>query len=515
MSYVMGIDFGTESCRVAIFDLDGRPVTFAATPYKTTHPRPGWAEQSPQDWWECLIASTHKAMANAGVGAHEIIGIGYDCTTMTVVAMSEKGEELRDAIMWMDVRATEQVKRLEGSDSWGLKYNGGGTTSPSAEWYPFKAAWLKDNEPEVYNKTYRLVDATDWLTYKLTGEWTVSINTASFRMYYNRDFGGWPVDLYEQVGLGDVFDKIPEKILDIGTPVGGLSSIAAQLLGLKAGTPVAQGMADAFAGQVGLGVVKPGKMALITGSSHVLAGQSAKPAYGPGFWGSYTDGVMPGQYSVEGGQVSTGSVMKWFKDNFASDMVATADKTGLSVYDLLNKASADIPVGSDGLIVNEYFQGNRTPYTDAKARGIIWGLSLAHGTAHLYKAIQEGITYGTAHILREMNKAGFEVTELVACGGMTKSRELMQLHADVTGVPITITEVGDAVALGSSMLGAVGAGVYKDVTEAADKMVKEIDRMEPDAAKHDEYQFYFDKYTKSFPAMRDLIHEVVDHEAAK
>jgi FGGY-family pentulose kinase len=516
----MGIDFGTESCRVALFDLEGRPVTFAATPYKTTHPRPGRAEQSPKDWWDCLIASTHKVMASSGVAAHEIVGIGYDCTTATVVPMDEKGEELADAIMWMDVRATEQVKRLEdaranGFDSKGLLYNGGGTVGASAEWYPFKAAWIKDNTPEVYAKAYRIVDATDWLTYKLTGEWTVSINTAAFRMYYNRDFGGWPVDLYETIGIGDIFDKIPERILDVGTPVAGLSTVAAQLLGLLPGTPVAQGMADAFAGQVGLGVVTPGKMALITGSSHVLAGQSDKPAYGPGFWGSYTDGVMPGQYSVEGGQVSTGSVMKWYKDNFASDMVATADKTGLSVYDLLNRAAAEVPVGSDGLIVNEYFQGNRTPYTDAKARGIIWGLSLAHGSAHIYRAIQEGICYGTAHILREMGKAGFEVKELVACGGMTKSRDLMQLHADITGVPITITEVGDAVALGSSMLGAVGAGVYSDVTEAASKMVHTLDQLTPDQGKHDEYQYYFEKYTESYPAMRELIHDVVDHEAAK
>ena len=328
--YLLGIDFGTESCRVAIFDLTGRPVTFAATGYKTTHPRPGWAEQNPKDWWEALQASCHKAMANAGISASDIAGISYDATTMTVVAMDDKGNDLRPAIMWMDVRATEYSKRAEESDSWARLVNGGGTAPATAEWYPFKAAWLRDHERETYDKAHRLVDAPDWVTYKLTGEWTTNINSAAERMYYNRDRGGWPVDFYETIGCGDVFDKIPENVVDLGTQVGELSVIAAQLLGLTPGIPVAQGPADAWAGQIGLGVVTPGKMALITGSSHVLTGQSDKQIHGEGFFGGFTDSVVKGQYTVEGGQVSTGSVLKWFKDNFAKDIVAAAEQTGLS-----------------------------------------------------------------------------------------------------------------------------------------------------------------------------------------
>ena len=243
-AYLLGIDYGTESCRVAIFDLAGRPVTFAATPYATKYPRSGWAEQSPADWWEALQASSARALANAGIPASAIAGISYDATTMTVVPMDAKGQELRDAIMWMDVRATEQAARAQSSDSVARLYNGAGTAPATAEWFPFKAAWLKENEPETYNKAVHLVDAPDWLTYKLTGEWTVNINSAAHRMYYNRDHGGWPVDFYEHIGCGDVFSKVPERVLDLGTPVGTLSVIAAQLLGLRPGIPVAQGAAD-------------------------------------------------------------------------------------------------------------------------------------------------------------------------------------------------------------------------------------------------------------------------------
>ncbi|HOB80055.1 MAG TPA: FGGY-family carbohydrate kinase [Ornithinibacter sp.] len=513
--YVLGIDYGTESCRVAIFDLVGTPIHFAATPYRTTHPRAGWAEQDPRIWWEALQASTHKALAASGVSPAQIVGISYDATTMSVCALDAAGEALRPAIMWMDVRATEQAARAEASDSVARLYNGGGTAPATAEWFPFKAAWLRENEPDTYRAAHRIVDAPDWLTFKLTGEWTVNVNSAALRMYYNRDTGGWPTDFYETVGCGDVFDKIPPRVEDLGTQVGGLSAVAAQLLGLRPGTPVAQGPADAWAGQIGLGVVQPGKLALITGSSHVLTGQTDKAVHGAGFFGAYTDGVVRGQYTVESGQSSTGSVLKWFKDHFARDVAAEADRTGRSVYDLLNERARDVPIGCDGLIVNEYFQGNRTPYTDSKARGMVWGLSLMHGPEHLYRAIQEGICYGAAHNMLAMESAGITVDQVVACGGMTKSRELMQMHADVLGKPITLTQVGDAVALGSAMLAAVGAGVHADLQSAASAMVHDLVTIEPDPSRHDDYAFYLERYMAAYPRLADLTHSLVDHESAK
>ena len=214
--YLLGIDYGTESCRVAIFDLAGRPLTFAATPYKTTHPRPGWAEQDPEEWWKALQASCHRAIAAAGISPAAIAGISYDATTLTMVAMDERGNELRPAMMWMDVRATEQAARAENSDSVARLYNGAGVSPATAEWYPFKAAWLREHEPETYRRAAHLVDAPDWVTFKLTGEWTTNINSAAIRMYYNRDKGGWPEDFYETIGCDDVFDKIPGRVLDLG-----------------------------------------------------------------------------------------------------------------------------------------------------------------------------------------------------------------------------------------------------------------------------------------------------------
>jgi FGGY-family pentulose kinase len=506
--FLIGIDGGTESLRVGVFDVSGRPLAFAATPYGLDHPRPGWAEQDPDEWWSALVQSVRGAMEKSGVRADDIAGISLDCTTCTVVAVDDRGRHLRPAIIWMDVRASDQARRIGRSTHPARKYNSGGKGPVSAEWYPSKALWLKENEPDTYRRARYLVEYTDWLNWRLTGRWTVNINTASMRAYYDRAQGGWPTGFYSEIGLGDVLDKLPAEVLDLGEPVAGLAEGQASELGLKPGTPVAQGGADAFVAQIGLGVVQPGKMALITGSSHVLTGQSDRATFGEGFFGAYTDAVVPGQYTVEGGQVSTGSVLKWFKDNFCADVLREAEAKRVNPYDLLNERASRLPIGSDGLIVNEYWQGNRTPYTDPDARGNIWGLSLHHGPAHLYRAIQEGVCYGTEHILRHMRDADVDVREFVAAGGACNSRHWMQMHADVTGVPIALTEVGDAAVLGCAILAAAGAGIYPGVPQAAEAMVHETEVLEPDKARHDEYQFFVDAYAETYPRLRDLVHAV-------
>jgi ribulose kinase len=232
--------------------------------------------------------------------------------------------------------------------------------------------------------------------------------------------------------------------------------------------------------------------------------------HGRGFFGTYTDAVVPGQRTIEGGQVSTGSVLNWFRENFCLDVVAEADRQGISAYDLLNEAARDVPLGSDGLIVLDYWQGNRTPYTDPSARGMIVGLSLHHSRAHLYRAIQEGICYGVAHILRAMSAGGFEATRFVACGGATKSRRWMQTHADVVGLPIALTETPDAASLGSAVLAAVGAELYRDIPEAAGAMVHFKEDIEPDMERHEQYRLVVDTYAATFPRVADLVHGLVD-----
>jgi ribulose kinase len=340
-----------------------------------------------------------------------------------------------------------------------------------------------------------------------------SVNTASTKWCYDRDERGYPESLYGAVGLDDALDKFPQDMHDLGSVVGGLRREAAEEMGLVAGTPVAQGGVDAFVGAVGLGVVDPGKIALITGSSHVVIGQAAAPLHGQGLFGAFTDAVIPGQYTLEGGQVSTGAIVAWFKNRLAGDAVAEARRRGVDPYDLLNEMAREVPVGSDGLVVLDYFQGNRTPYTDPLARGMVWGLSLSHGPGHLFRAIMEGICYGTEHVFRTMREHGFEPAEIVVSGGPTRSELWMQMHADVSNVPLSLTREGESAVLGSAILAAVGADVYPDIQTAAESMVHTERTVEPDRERHEEYRFYVDRYVETYPRMRELMHETVRHLA--
>jgi FGGY-family pentulose kinase len=508
----MGIDYGTGGVRVGLFDREGMPKGFNAVEFATHHLRSGWAEQDPDVWWSSLVQAVHGGLQESGVSPDEIAGISIDATASTVLALDESGRHLRPAIMWMDVRASEQATRVSETGDPALKYNGFGAVS--AEWGLPKALWIKENEPDVYARAKYIVDCGDWLINRLTGEWAASINMASSKFYYDRDEGGWPEQLYEAVGGADLLAKFPEAVLDLGVPVGGLRSDVAQELGLRPDTPVAEGAVDAYAGALGLGVVEPGTMALITGSSHVMIGQSATPIHGHGFWGSYTDAMIPGQYTVEAGQVSTGSIVAWFKDNFAADAVAEGERRGVDPYVILTEKAEQVPIGSDGLVVLDYFQGNRTPHTDPYVRGQISGLSLGHGQGHVFRAIIEGICYGTEDVFRAMRVREFEPKLTVVSGGPAKSDLWMQMHADVSNVPISLTRVSEGPVLGAAMLAAVGAGIYPDIPTAAQSMVHTERTIEPDQARHEEYEFWFERYIEMYPGVKDVMHKMVRHVAA-
>jgi ribulokinase len=501
--YVLGIDGGTEGVRAVVFDLTGAPVASAVEPYSVDQPHPGWAEQSPEDWWRALCRAVRRAVADLDEGAQAILGLSFAATSCTVVITDANGAPLRPAIIWMDVRAAEEARTVADTGHPSLRYSGHGPVS--AEWLPCKALWLKRHEPEVYAAAARVCEYEDWMVHRLTGEWTASINNASIRWYYDRDFGGLPISLYDDAGLGDLPPKLPSRVLDLGAVAGTLTAPAAAELGLPEGLPVAEGGADAFVAMVGLDVLTPGRMALITGSSHLMLMQADTPVHGTGFFGAYTDAVVPGAYTLEGGQTSTGSVVRWFVERFS----------GGASYDELTERAAMLPPGSEGLIVVSDWQGNRTPYVDPEARGVVWGLSLAHDVHHTFRAILEGICFGTENVLRVFRKHGIAVDDAVACGGPCRSDFWMQVHADVSNIRITRTRVPEVVALGSAALAAVGAGAYPDVAAAARGMVSTLDVIEPDAQRHEEYRFYCEQSIATYDRLKDMMHAVVRRQAAE
>jgi len=495
MAYFLTADGGTESLRARIYDLKGQCVASHAEPYETIFSPGARAEQRPEDWWASLCKATRACMAESGLKPDQIQAMAYATTSCTVVALDGAGNPLRPALLWMDVRASKEADAVLATGDDRLKLNGNGSGPVSAEWMIPKALWIKRNEPELYDKAVTICEYQDFLTLRLTGERCASLNNVGLRWHYaNRD-GGWAETLVTALGMPDLMEKWPSRVAAPGEVVGNLTAQAANALGLTTKTTLVQGGADALIGMIGLGVSKPGQLCLITGSSHLQFGVTEKPFHANGMWGAYADIVYPDLYIIEGGQTSTGSVINWMKRFVGGELD----------FEVMNRKAALLPPGSEGVIVQDHFQGNRTPYTDALSRGAITGLTLAHEPHHVFRAIIEGISFGTRAILDAFAKGGYEATEMVAGGGATSSNLWMQIHADTAGIQVRIPASTDGPSLGSAILAAHGAGHFATIDEGIQAMVKPGRLVEPDPKAMRAYDEIYQKYLALYPALKSAL----------
>ena len=502
---VMGIDGGTGGIRVGLYDLQGHELGFASTEYKTYHQHPGWAEQDPMDWWRSLAASIKKVTRVCSIQKGDILAMSLDTTSCSVLLSKNDGTPIRNSLIWMDVRASREAEFISNCGDEALKFNGYGKAS--AEWMPSKALWLKRNEPENYAQAEKVCEYTDWIMYKLTGIWTGNDCNMAVRWYYDGPAGGFPTSFYEKIGLGDVLEKFPQDVRHIGDCVSTLTEEAAEFLGLDKNIIVGQGGIDAYIGNIGLGVVKPGRIAVITGSSHLIMGFTDKPAYSKGIFGPFPNAVITGLWVAEGGQTSSGSIIEWFRKHFCRDLDLDPENKGIDAYGYLTPDAEKIPPGSEGLLVLDYWQGNRTPFTDSEVRGMIYGLSLNHTRTHVFRAIMEGIAFGTENVFASFRENGYPVNEVYMGGGTTRSDLFMQIHADVSNVIINVPENPQVPCVGSAVLAAVAAGEYKSIEDAAENMVRFNKRILPNQENHEIYARIFAQYKKAYPQFGSWMQE--------
>ncbi|HPT63123.1 MAG TPA: FGGY-family carbohydrate kinase [Candidatus Atribacteria bacterium] len=502
--YFLGIDVGTQGLRSGIFDARGNVVALSFYSYPEHHPRPGWAEQDPADWWKAIQDTVRRCVIQGEVQPEEIAALSVSASSCTVLPVDQFGNPKHRAIMWMDVRAFEQAERINATHNPVLRYAGG---SESPEWMIPKALWLKENLPDVFANSDYLVECQNWIVFKLTDRWVTSLNNAICKWNYCPPEGGWPVSLLRELNFEELLDKWPRDLIPVGERVGELTKRAASDLGLIPGIPVIQGGIDAYAAMVGLDVVHPHRLAMVIGSSTCHLALSDSPIFSTGIWGPYQGAVLPDMWILEGGQSSTGSIIKWFRDNFLQEEFREREELE-NIFDAMDRMAAQISPGSDGLLVLDNFQGNRSPYQDPLARGAIWGLSLSHTRAHILRAIYEGTAYGTFHILETLARDGFQAEEIYVSGGGARSKLWLQIHADVADIPIYLTTVEEASTLGTAIYAAVGVGFYGSIPEATLKMVQISGQIYPCQQNREIYHFYYEQYVKSYWQLRDLMHRV-------
>ena len=493
---VLGIDCGTQGLRSALFRADGTLVASAAQRYPTARPHINWAEQDPDDWWDALCATVRRCLDDAGASANDVVALGVDGTSCTVVFSDDNGAPLRPAILWMDIRAVDEAKRVEATRHPVLDHCG---RRISAEWLLPKVLWVQREEPQVYAGAAYIVEGVDWLIRRLAGRWATSNSNAVGKWHWTPS-GGWPSSLYESVGLDELTAKGPDDVVYVGEPVGALLPEAAGALGLSAGCTVTHAGMDGWTAIIGKNCFAPRCASLTLGTSTVVIVETDTPRFIDGIMGPFPDGVRHGYAVYEAGQTSGGSTIQWL----FSLMGAEPDS---DTYARLEREAEQLPAGSEGLVVFDAFRGNRTPYFDPLARGTICGLTLEHGPAHLYRAILEGCAYGIRNVLMTLEQGGCPVDTVRACGSGAANSLWVRIIANVTGKPVLVSAEKDATCLGSAVCAAVAGGLHGDLASAAAAMAPPFETIEPDVD-IDVYESCFGVYLRIYQKMQGTMAEL-------
>jgi xylulokinase len=496
MRYYLGIDIGTYESKGVLVDSDGQVIATAAHPHRMHVPRPGWAEHDAEkDWWRDFVTISRSLLDQSRIDPAQIRAIGPSGIGPCMLPVDEAGTPLMNAVLYgVDTRAAREIEEL--TDQIGverlLSECGNALTSQSVG--P-KILWLKKNRPELFARTHKVLNSSSFLVHKLTGRFTIDHYTAcGYTPLYSAERLAWD-DSYADLITG------PERMPDLlwTTDIAGaVTPEAAEATGLAAGTPVIAGTIDAAAEAVSVGVLNPGEMMVMYGSTIFIIMLTGERVRDPRLW--YSPWLFEGQHACMSGLATSGTLTHWFRERFAGELdPATAVET-------LAREAAQSPAGSNGLIVLPYFSGERTPIHDPHAKGMIFGLNLTHSRADVYRAFLEGIGYGVNHIVETYSEAGQRPAEIAAVGGGTKNQVWSQAVSDITGEAQTIRSRTMGASYGNAFLAAVAVG---DVQRDDIRKWNPVDRtIEPDQSLASAYARLFDIYKRLYVQTKDLMAEI-------
>ncbi len=506
--YTVGIDFGTLSGRAVMLDVDTGEIVASSVydyphgvmdeqlPCGTALPR-GSALQHPQDYIQTLRHTVPELLSLSGIAPDEVIGLGFDFTACTMLPVDEGYdplclmEEYQEAPhayvkLWKHQTATEEAEMAtriaeERGERWLARYGG----KVSCEWMIPKIWQILNEAPEIYERTARFMTTADWISYRLTGCLTQSAPFAGYKAFWNEEDGFPSADYFEALDpkMRDLIgNKMPSDTNSICQIAGRLSEEGAALTGLLVGTPVSMPVLDAHASMPAVGLVDEGNMLLILGTSGVQMIHSKEKREIRGICGVVKDGVVPGYYTYEAGQICCGDHFDWFvKQCLPAKYAEEARESGMGFHHFLRAKAQTLSPGESGLLALDWFNGNRSVLTDASLSGMILGLTLQTKPEEIYRALIEGTAYGARMILETFEEAGISPARIMAGGGIAEKDDMtMQIYADVLGRTITVPNAPMSSSRGSAIYAAVAAGAYPDLSLASESLaVREGKNYEP------------------------------------
>lgn len=504
--YFLGLDIGTGGCRAALFDLQGRLVSLATGEYPLLQPRPGWAEQEPERVFQAACKALKECVQISGVDPARIAGLGLSSVFHSLVLLDRHGNALSNALIWADNRSLKQAEFLKGKDDgFGLYSRTGCRAHPM---YPLaKILWFKEETPDIFAGTAKFVSLKEYVVFRLLGRLAVDKPLASTSGLLNIHSLRWDGECLELLGIKE------EQLSEIIRPqevVGRLSPDTAQELGLPAGLPVVIGAGDGMLSNLGSGAYGLGQVVAMVGTSGAIRAFSEKPLTDPQgrtWCYAFTD-----DYWIVGGAINNGGIIyRWFRDNFAEKQVEEARRKGVDPYEILNELAAKVGPGAGGLIFLPFLAGERSPYWNPEARGVIFGLGLHQSKAHLVRALMEGVIYRMYSVFEAVLELTGSPQEVRAAGGFTRSSLWCQIMADVFGYPIKVPEVSEASAFGAAVMAMWGLG-YIEGLQAVRNMVAVRQEVMPDEEARQVYGEIYKLYRELYFALREYFPRVASFQ---
>lgn len=499
MSYLLGIDIGTSGTKTVLFDYAGNTVSSAVAEYQLYQPKNGWAEQNPQDWWEAVVITIKEVLLRSGIKANSISGVGLSGQMHGLVLLDKNGKVLRPSIIWCDQRTgkeCEQITELIGKERL-IEI----TANPALTGFTAsKIMWVKNNEPEIFEKTVKILLPKDYIRYMLTGEFATEVSDASGMQLIDISKRDWSDEVLQKLGINkDQLGKVYESQVISGT----VNKFASELTGLTEGTKVAGGAGDQAAGAVGNGIVKNGIISSTIGTSGVVFAYTDKVTIDKlGRVHTFCHAV-PNTWHVMGVTQGAGLSLKWFRDNFCDKEKDLALMKGIDPYEIMNELAEAVEPGCDGALYLPYLMGERTPHLDPDARGVFFGLSARHTKDVLLRAVMEGVGYSLKDCMNIINSMGIEVNEVRASGGGGRSKVWRQIQADMFNQEVITINSSEGPALGVAILAGVGAGVYKSVEEACESIIKPVTRQLPIMDNTETYNKYYPIYNNVYLSLKE------------
>jgi len=497
---LLGLDLGISTVKAGLFTLTGHMVGLESNEYLII-PEGDKVEVDPEHYWGPVVQSVRRLLANWGGDPARIAAVSVSSHTETVIPMTGEGRPARPALVWMDNRSQREAEELRAQFGPQRVLEIGGQPDITPLWPVTKFRWLSKHEPDTVRRTAKFLLPEDYLLYRLGGRFVCEPSMWSSSLVLDIRSRKWSDELVSFGGIRT--EQLPE-MFPSGTAIGHVSEACAAETGLSTKTTVVTGGLDHTCAAVAADNIEPGVVTISTGSVLALLTTLREPVADRSTPVPCHIHAAPGRYCLLPWNQTGGLAFKWFKDRFAEGLAVPAETEASSIYDLLVQEAASVPPGSEGLIMLPHLEGALFPEFDPDARGVFFGITLAHKRAHFVRALLEAMAFQVRRDLEGLTRLGVAARELRVLGGGAKSRLGAEIKADVCGLPVVIPAQQEAGALGAAILAAVGVGLYPDISTAVKVMAAGGEEVKPNPAHRGVYDQAYELYLALYESVKDL-----------